>query len=232
MEPEVALTGRRTAPAPVRKLRAGPVTCELDGIELRDIRYGQAELANLVYVAVRDESWNTIPPLVESLVVLEDGPSFRVTFRARHEAAGLDLSWEGVITGGADGSIGYVLQGRATRDSRYNRIGFNILHSVTAVAGQPYRTLDQAGRAVHGSLPLDIAPQAARDGRLTGMLEPFRTLEIDLADGLGVRIECTGDDFETEDQRNFADSTFKTYSTPLQRPAPFSLASGSPWTSR
>ena len=37
-----ALTGRRVPPAPVRKLRAGPVTCELDGIELRDIRFGQA----------------------------------------------------------------------------------------------------------------------------------------------------------------------------------------------
>ena len=31
----------------------------------------------------------------------------------------------------------------------------------------------------------------------------------------------TGDDFETEDQRNFADYTFKTDSTPLQRPSPF-----------
>ena len=122
--------------------------------------------------------------------------------------------------------IGYVLQGRATRESRYNRIGFNILHSVTAVAGQPYRTRDQAGRAVHGSMPLDIAPQAARDGRLTGMLEPFRTLEESTSRmASGYASSAPGTISRAEDQRNFADSTFKTYSTPLQRPAPFSLAS-------
>ena len=200
MEREVALTGRHAAPSPVRKLRAGPVTCELDGIELRDIRCGQAELANLIYVAIRDETWNTIPPIIESLVVVEDGPSFQVTFQASHEAPGLGLSWEGAITGAPDGTIGYTFRGRATQDCRYNRIGFNILHSVGAVAGTTYRTWDELGSTRHGRLPMDIAPQAARDGRLTGMLEPFRTLEIDLADGLGVRIECAGDDFETEDQ--------------------------------
>ncbi len=227
MDTEVQLTGRRTPPTPTQVLHAGPVTCELDGIELRDVRHGEAELANLVFVAVRDEAWNTIPAAVDDLSIIQDPTGFRVTFRARNIGAGMDLSWAGIILGTPEGSISYAFDGVAANDFRYNRIGFNVLHSVSDFAGRPYRTSGgDDGVARQGTFPVDIAPQRERGGRLTGMLEPFRRLEIDRADGLTVTLDCSGDEFETEDQRNFADATFKTYSTPLQRPAPLAAVAG------
>ena len=224
---EALLTGRRHAPVAVRTLHAGPVTCVLDGIELRDVRRDGLELANLLYVAVRDESWNTIPAVVSDLAVEEADGGFRVTFHARHTADDLELGWDGSITGLPDGTIDYTMSGAATRAFRYNRIGFNLLHSVVAVRGRPYRSSGAEDVApIAGTLPTDIAPQRAVDGRLSGMLAPFRHLEIDLDADRTVVIDVSGDDFETEDQRNFADSTFKTYSTPLQRPMPHALAAG------
>ena len=52
----------------------------------------------------------------------------------------MDLSWVGTITGASDGTISYAFDGLAANDFRYNRIGFNVLHSVRAIAGRPYRT--------------------------------------------------------------------------------------------
>jgi len=225
---EALLTGRMVAPAAVRTLRAGPVTCELDGIELRSIRLGDQELINLVFMAVRDEAWNTIPGTVGGLTLTENDEGFHVDVRVRHTADGIDLSWEGVIDGRPDGTISYGFEAVAAADLRYNRIGFNVLHSVRDAAGRPYRTFDETGRPVEsGSLPVAIARQAAVGGRLSGMLAPFRRIEVDLSSHLTVVLEVSGDDFESEDQRNYADSTFKTYSTPLQRPAPHVVQAGS-----
>jgi len=127
MADEALLTGRHEPPTVVRQLRAGPVTCVLDGIELRDIRLGGVELANLVYVAIRDEHWNTVPALVSGLDVTTGPDWFRVSFRARHLAGDMDLSWDGRIRGDGDGTIIYALDATAATSFRYNRIGCNIL---------------------------------------------------------------------------------------------------------
>jgi hypothetical protein len=44
--------------------------------------------------------------------------------------------------------------------------------------------------------------------------------------GTAFRLSFIGDVFETEDQRNWTDASFKTYSTPLSRPFPVSVAAG------
>src|SRR5664279_2154140 len=133
MAEEALLTGRGEPPSAVRELRAGPVSCLLDGIELRDVRRGGIELANLIYVAVRDERWNTIPALVSDLDVEGEADRFQVTFRARHLARDLDLTWDGRIRGDPSGTIEYSFDGIAATSFRYNRIGCNILHSASAV---------------------------------------------------------------------------------------------------
>jgi hypothetical protein len=191
------------------------------------VRRDGIELANLVYVAVRDERWNTIPALITDRQVQQSDDGFRVTFHARHAADAIDFGWDGVIMGSPDGIIELTMSGVAAGAFRSNRIGFSVLHSVAAVRGRPYRTSGAAGvPSAQGVLPTDIAPQSPFQGRLTGMLTPFRHMEIDLEGDRTIVIELTGDDFETEDQRNYADSTFKTYSTPLQRPTPRSIERG------
>lgn len=223
---EILLTGRTSPPEPGIVVAAGPVECVLDGIDLRHIRSGGCEIADLIFVAVRDEAWNTIPGVVEALEVVQGERSFLATFRVRHRFGALDFHWSGRIEGTADGRISYSLDGEARAGFRYNRLGLNVLHRATSIAGRPFRTaLD--GHAVQvGRFRAELTPQRARNGRLCGMLEPFRQLAIDLGSCGSVDFGFDGDDFEIEDQRNFGDATFKTYSTPLQRPAPLELAPG------
>ena len=71
-----------------------------------------------------------------------------------------------------------------------------------------------------------ITPQAIVNDQLSGMFPPLRWLEIDLSEKATLRLDFEGEDFEPEDQRNFGDSTFKTYATPVSRPRPFRATRG------
>ena len=223
---EVLLTGRAEAPTPVRSLRAGEVSVDLDGIDLRRASWRGRELFALIYVAVRDPSWNNLPPSFDTVVV-EDGPgpSFDVRFDVAHAAAGQRYAWSGHIVGSADGSIEYRMTGSTDTGLEYMRLGLNVLHGTRTYAGQPYRTLLR-GEPSTGELPARIGIQAYRDGALHGMFEPFDRLEIGGNPGPSVCFDFEGEDFDMEDQRNFGDASFKTYSMPISRGGPYRLAVG------
>jgi hypothetical protein len=59
--------------------------------------------------------------------------------------------------------------------------------------------------------------------------QPFRNIS-EMAWSLGgdcrARLRFAGDVFETEDQRNWTDGSYKTYCTPLERPFPVPIAAG------
>ena len=86
------------------ELRAGPLRVDLDGPDLRYVRLGEHELIRRLYVAVRDRSWNTIPPEVSNLVVHTQTNNFTVSFTCSHRQDEIDFSWQGTIAGSADGS--------------------------------------------------------------------------------------------------------------------------------
>jgi D-apionolactonase len=206
--------GRDEPPVERRKLRAGPIDCELEGVDLRYVRAGDVELLRRLYVAVRDRNWATLPIEIHNLEVEDAGDSFRLTFEARHRQQEIDFRWHGELTGGADGSIDYSLRGTAESEFLYNRIGFCILHPAEN-AGRRYRARTPEG-VIAGQLPDTIGPQLWESGFPKPIFPSFDELEIEVADGLVARFELEGDLFETEDQRNWTDASFKTYSTPLQ----------------
>jgi hypothetical protein len=206
--------GRDDAPVERRRLRAGPIECELEGVDLRYVRVGDLELLRRLYVAVRDRNWSTLPIEIHDLEVEDAGDSFRLTFEARHRQQEIDFRWLGELTGGADGSIDYSLRGTAESEFLYNRIGFCILHPAEN-AGRRYRARTPEG-TIAGQLPDTIGPQLWEGGFPKPIFPSFDELEIEVADGLVAHFELEGDLFETEDQRNWTDASFKTYSTPLQ----------------
>ena len=57
---------------PDRLLRAGALTAELHGCDLRYVRLGGLETIRRVYVAVRDSAWNTIDGELSSVEVREE----------------------------------------------------------------------------------------------------------------------------------------------------------------
>jgi hypothetical protein len=227
----VALLGTTAAPPAMRRLRAGPTTVLLDGIDLRYVRIGRTELVRRVYVAVRDRNWGTIPALVSDLEVDDRGDTFEVRFTARHTSHDIDFSWRGTASGDRNGRIVYSLDGRAERDLQYNRIGICVHHPWRETKGAPFRARTPDGEAI-GAFPELIGQQAIQDGTYRALFPAFDRLDVSLPENGSLVFEFEGDLWETEDHRNWTDANFKTYSTPIALGGPFDLRSGEPLTQR
>jgi hypothetical protein len=226
MEPSFwrLVRGADGPPAPMRELRAGPVTALLDGVELRRVRVGDVELLRRVYATVRDPYWATVGGVVRDLVVEDHEESFEVRFSVDHAAGDLVFSWEGLIAGDEQGGIALSMTGRAEKDLAYNRIGICLLLPPD-MAGCPLRA-ETGGRIFAGKLPSDIGPQRIDNGVLLALHPAAERLEVDLEGGTLV-LSFTGDLFETEDQRNWTDASFKIYGTPLSLGVPRHSRAGS-----
>jgi hypothetical protein len=206
-------------------VRAGPLTAEIDGTSVRRIRLGSVVVVDHIYVAVRDEQWNTIPGIVTGLEVDQSPRGFEVRFECRHTHGDMDFGWMGRLAGTRDGSISCTMDGTSLTSFRFCRIGFNVQLGAAAYAGRRFQAWSD-GEPRDGLLPVLVGPQALRDGSLRGLTDPFDRLSVDLGDGLGAMFAFSGDDFEIEDQRNFGESSFKVYSTPLASPWPFDSDDG------
>ncbi|HEX5499090.1 MAG TPA: hypothetical protein VFX03_07685, partial [Thermomicrobiales bacterium] len=127
--------GRDEPPAAGRVLRAGPVTARLVGRDLRNLRFGDAEIAQRIYVAVRDRNWNTVPGEVSDLTIDEGEDRFAVRFAVRHRQHDIDFTWQGEILGKPDGTISYAMDAVAGADMAYKLIGLNVHHGMRDFAG-------------------------------------------------------------------------------------------------
>jgi D-apionolactonase len=209
---------------PVR-LNAGPVDLEICGPDLTHIRWCGQEVMRRIYVAVRDETWNTVVPELLGFRVESRPGSFVVRVDVRHRDGAIDFEWHGTIKGTADGSLDYLMRGKALSAFRYGRIGLCVLHAASDYAGKPF--VAQSGQsATRGVLPVDIAPQRYHDGIYEPIVSEFDALHVQLSRDLRVDFAFEGDQFEIEDQRNWTDASFKTYSTPLRLGYPHHAAAG------
>ncbi|MFN8519692.1 MAG: hypothetical protein U0667_09975 [Chloroflexota bacterium] len=203
-------------PPAQRTLRAGPMTVVLEAGALRWLRMDGVEVIRGVYVAVRDERWGTVAGALEDVEIRERHDSFDVRFRSRHHRDEIDFSWHGRVSGNPDGSIEFGMDGVAGSRFRRNRIGICLLHPME-IAGSPMRVTHPTGIDA-GSLP-DLVEPWSPFLDITGMRWPV-TADVEAVVGL------EGDLFEMEDQRNWTDASFKTFSTPLRLPTPVTIEPG------
>ena len=206
------------APTP-EALRAGPLTLLYDNGDLRRIRIGKTELISRIYAALRRDDWGTPPAVRTEIERIIGEDSFRIVYDARHSdaASGLDFQWRGTLIGTADGTITFDFEGEALSTFRRNRIGICVLHPASQ-AGAACTIRHTDGAEESGIFPDTIAPH-----------QPFfdiAALTFDAADGATATLEFSGDVFETEDQRNWLDASYKTYSTPLSIPYPVEVPAG------
>ena len=212
------LTTREAADA--IELVAGPVVVTLENGALRWIRVRDVEVVRGIYGAVRDPSWGTIQPRFATYQVASGGGRFEVRFSAEcvREADGVDVGWSGTITGSRDGTIRFVFDGQVRRPFDTARIGLCVLHP-PRLAGS--RVVVETLFGTHrGHFP-DL---------ITGHMPFSNITQIthDLVRVHETRIDFAGDVFEMEDQRAFADASFKTFSRPLALPWPYRVDAGTP----
>ncbi len=212
-------------PSETRELRAGPVTVLLDGIDLRYLRIGPLEVVRRIYVAVRDQNWNTVPGTHRITRIDQERDRFEIIFEVEHKSHDIDFAWQGRIVGSRVGQIRYEMNGVPRSDFRYNRIGLCILHPFRESAGRPYRGQTPQGE-VSGILPEMIGPQRFENGYYVPLFPACSSLTVDLSDRVRASFNFEGDLFEMEDQRNWTDASFKTYCTPLSLGFPHQARKG------
>ncbi len=205
-------------PRPPITLRAGPLEMTFDRGELRWLRLGDREVLRGLYVAVRAPDWATVPAALEGLQVEAGDDHFALTFRARHQGGPLRFDWDGRVSGSADGRVRFDMDGVARSTFLRNRIGICVLHPAEECAGAVCRVETTDGTSTTETFPRLVSPH-----------QPFlgvRALRHQVRPGVEAEVRLEGEVFETEDQRNWSDASFKTYSTPLALPLPVEVREG------
>lgn len=188
--------------------RWGRWAFELRDDEIADLRYDDRQVLRSVRAVIRDADWQTVPLIVDTVTELEHGLELSV-----HSSAA--LAFRGVVRIEADAAeLTVSTDLRAGEDLWTNRTGLVVLHP-PQLAGRDLIL----GRA-DGTTERTRFPE-----RISAHQPVFDISSLEWEDG-GSRthVHFHGDVFEMEDQRNWTDASFKTYSRPLALPFPYRVA--------
>jgi hypothetical protein len=198
--------------------RAGVFTVAYANGFLRRIKYGDVEVIRMIYMALRDHNWNTFGHVVQQEEIEKLPSGFRIRYDCFHEANEEKIfKWNVEILGRDDGEISFEIHGESLKDVLKNRAGLCILHPIAETAGAPCELIHTDGATTKNIFPVAISAD-----------NPFKDLKQ-------FRWQCKdrwyslhyeGDSFETEDQRNWCDASYKTFCTPLSIPFPVLLKAG------
>jgi len=182
------------------------------------------EILRRIFVTVRDKRWQEIGP--QSWLAEFQAASNMMSFSARHTSDDVAFEWQGTLqvsNGGRHLTFGFT--GRSLKDMEVCRLGLVILHPVEWMVGAEV-TAEDGDLKQRFSLSKSIAPQPIVEGIPRAISQPFSSLRI-RQPGLGtLELQFEGELFELEDQRNWGDSSFKTYCTPLSLGFPRSVKAG------
>jgi hypothetical protein len=201
--------------APSETVEAAAWGAELRNDELSDITFNGMPVLRAIRAVVRDHDWRTLVPTVSR--VAQHSRDGGVTLLLDIDFAGFGSSYTGELAiHFTKNSVKVTFDGVAPAAFRSNRIGLVVLHRPDD-AGRAVTIGSPGGASTPSFFPVDISPH-----------QPF----MDLSsmewerDGTRFRLDFHGDVFETEDQRNWTDASFKTYSTPLSKPFPVEVSAG------
>jgi hypothetical protein len=212
-----------TSPTPsllkdLHLLKAGVFSVGYQNGFIRHIQYGDIEVIRSIYMALRDQNWATYEHTIENEMIHEQEDHFSIQYDCFYEIQGSRIfQWHVKITGTADSVITFEIDGEALTDVVKNRAGICVLHPLKHTTGYPCELLCADGSQIKKIFPVMISAE-----------NPFKNLE-------GFRWRChhdwymlrfEGDIFETEDQRNWSDASYKTFCTPLDLPFPVRLKQG------
>ena len=194
-----------------RTWQSAPWSLELRGDEFADIAFEGKPVLRSVRAVVRDRNWDTAELVIDR--VRDSGATLSLHVRS----AGLGSSFRGVVRVEARASRLVVIADlESEHEFATNRTGLVVLHP-PQLAGEALRVTHSDGEVEETSFPLAISPH-----------QPvFDIAQLSWLDaGSEVSVAFDGDVFEMEDQRNWSDASYKTYSRPLAIPFPYGIAAG------
>lgn len=200
-------------------LRAGPWSLNFQDGDLRRLALGGSEVILHIYIAVRGENWQTLPRTIEESQIDARARSFSIVCDCSSRQGETDFRWRLHAEGNEDGVISYAFDGIALSTFSANRVGLCVLHPIEQWRGKKLTVTTIDGCTEQHQPPNEIAPLPL----FTDAAEISYALDASSQ----VKICLSGDAFEGEDQRNWTDLSYKTYSRPLRLPRPYIIASGS-----
>ena len=217
MSHALRLFGTEERPSEGRRIRAGRLSATLQEGNLRHVRFDGIEIIRAVSCVVRDHEWGTTASVIDQLRIDEAADRFHVSYTAVCRIGDQCVRYEADIEG-SERTLRFRMRAHAETDFLTARLGFVVLHPITGVAGEEVDILHVDGSVERARFPDLIEPyQPFRDIRaLTHAARP----------GLSVTCRMEGDTFETEDQRNWSDASYKTYVRPIGLPWPYRLEAG------
>lgn len=191
--------------------RSGPWSLALRGDELADVAHEGRTVLRSIRAVVRDRDWSTAPLVVDRVTDTD------TTLTLHVRSTELGSSFLGVVRVEArPGRLDVICDLESENAFETNRTGLVVLHP-PGVAGCALQVAHADGSLEQTTFPRAISPhQPVRD--ITGLSW--------LNGGTEVSVDFAGDVFEMEDQRNWTDASFKTYSRPLSLPFPYTVAPG------
>ncbi|MEO5592635.1 MAG: hypothetical protein ABIR15_14640 [Chitinophagaceae bacterium] len=203
---------------PVTILRAGELECMYELGKLRYIRRGNTELLRMIYAPVRNGYWSTLPYTITNEQIIAGSNNFSIEYTAIYQQETPVYKAYFKIEGKPDSSIVFSMKGEVLADFQKNRIGLCVHHPIRECSGQAVIITRPDGSEFQSVFPEMVSPH-----------QPFlniQEMQWTTDDDTTVKILFEGDIFETEDQRNWSDSSYKTYSTPLHIPFPVNVKAG------
>ena len=199
-------------------LRCGPFTVFYENGFLRHLKHGDDEILRMIYFALRDENWGTFKVEIEDEKISHANSGFVITYSAVNRQGEENLFvWDVKIEGSNQGIISMSIDGEAKASLKKNRAGFCVLHPLRGIFNQPVEITHPDGTRTTSLFPEFVDPE-----------NPFK--EIQSMRWCFAKhwyeLSFSGDIFETEDQRNWTDASYKTFCTPLRLPFPVELEKG------
>ncbi len=180
--------------------------------QLRYIKYKKVEIVRRIYTALRNHQWFTVPMRIQDEKILQLKNSFSIQYSAQYVLDDIDYEAQVFIQGNEDDTISFHFKGRANSDFQRNRIGICVHHPIKDCLGQSVLITNPNGDVEFASFPTHIEPDV--------LFQAIKKLCWKTGREVEAILEFEGDTFESEDQRNWTDNSFKTYSTPVVIPFP------------
>ena len=197
----------------------GKLSLLYDNGFVRYIRAGKIEIVRNIYFALRDNNWTTASIVRSDERSSVTPKNFEITYTATNVVDDKAVfRWHVKIAGSESGEIGFSVDGECLAPYNRNRAGICVLHPIRDTRDKPLHITRPDGSVYESKFPSIINPH-----------QPFfdiRKMGWPLTDDVWAELQFEGDIFETEDQRNWSDASFKNYSTPLSIPYPVMLKPG------
>jgi len=215
---DIKLNGKGESIPATHILCSGELSMLYEAGNLRYISAGGYEIIRMIYFAVRDKDWLTISPVIADERIRRKENGFEIRYKAHYKHNDIDFEAGILMTSTSANRLILEMKGNANSTFLKNRIGFCILHPIMNCAGHECRITHPDNSSTIGLFPEEISPHQPFKG--------IRAMHWKINDSLESRLYFEGDIFETEDQRNWTDASYKTYSTPLDQPYPVEVAIG------